>query len=112
MKKIAAVYFLLLGAYCFGQPKYEYWDVDKKQVKSEDNYKKGIAQGKSASWYQNGKLARLGWYKMGKQDSVWKFFYEDGNPKAIENYVFGRKQGHNQYYYKNGKLSAETVFKD
>ena len=113
MIKRAALFITcyLLFIACIAQPKYEYWDADKKQVKSEDNYKRGIAHGKTVSYFKDGKIARWGWYKYGKQDSIWKFYYENGNPKAIEHYNFGVKQGHNLYYYNNGKQAQETVFK-
>ena len=57
MHKLREIIILLLFSSCltaFSQPKYEYWDEDKKQLKSEEHFLKGVPHGKTASFYQSG----------------------------------------------------------
>ena len=102
--------FLFTSVIALAQPKIEYWDIEKTKIKSEEYFVRGVPHGRTAAYYQNGKPAKIGWYKNGKQDSVWTFFYDDGAIKAIEQFNRGLKQGKNSYFYKGGKLAQETVF--
>ena len=94
----------------FAQPKYEYYDEDKKHIKSEEHFIKGISHGKITTYFKNGKVSKIGWNKYGKRDSVWKYFYEEGKLKAEESFTKGIKNGRNLYYYKSGKPAQLTLF--
>ena len=46
----------------------------------------------------------------GLKDSVYKSFYENGNPKEIFVYKKGLRHGPAAYYYENGRLKSEGTF--
>ena len=101
---------IFLSTYCFflstqAQVKKEFYDTQQIKLKTETDYYKGMPNGLHKEYYQSGKLMRQGYYKFGKEDSVWTIYYENGLQKATENYVASKKWGTNKYYYKTGKLS-------
>src|SRR5687767_7146482 len=107
------IYCSLVVLSSFGaqaQARKEYHDAKQTQLKSETNYFKGFPYGEHKEYYKNGKLSCVGFYYAGKQshflgkeDSVWTYYYEDGTKKAVEHYDKGLKNGTNLYYYKSGK---------
>jgi len=42
------------------------------------NYKKGAKHGKTSSYYQNGNLRYVGFYKNDEKSDIWLFYSEDG----------------------------------
>ncbi len=102
--------FIAFQVLVIAQPKFEYYDEDQKQIKSEEHFLKGNPHGKTITYFKNGKVSKLGWNKYGKQDSVWKYYYENGTLKAEEHFSRGMKTGRNTYFYKTGKPAQQTVF--
>jgi antitoxin component YwqK of YwqJK toxin-antitoxin module len=88
----------------------QYWDEGKKQKKSDESYLNGRLHGKCSYWFENGKIARTGWYYDGKVDSSWAYFYDDGQKKAEEYYYQGMKYGPAKYWYKNGQQAMICRF--
>ena len=89
---------LLLPAALFSQVKKEYYDAQQTQLKSETDYFKGMPYGAHFEYYQSGKLSCKGHYYsgrsnvfIGKEDSVWTYFFEDGTVKVIEYFYKGKK---------------------
>src|ERR1700754_1438215 len=100
--------FILLSC-CFtftnAQVKKEYYDDKETQLKSETDYYKGMPYGVYFEYYKSGNVLCKGHYYsgrlshfLGKEDSTWTFFYEDGTKKAVERYDKGKKNGRNVYY--------------
>lgn len=46
----------------------------------------------------------------GKEDSIWKYFFNNGKLKETHSYKNG-KNGSNTFYFSNGNLEQITVFK-
>ena len=90
--------------------KIEYWDEQKKHKKSEEFLVDGKLEGKAYYYSQEGKLDHSGAYKNGKQDSIWTFYFAEGNKKGEERYFEGKKSGPASYWYKNGKLYLTCKF--
>ncbi len=101
----------------FSQLKKEYYDIEQTKLKSETDYNKGVPYGAHFEYYKSGKLSCIGHYYsgrlnyyLGKEDSVWTYFFEDGAVKAREYFSKGKKEGTNVYYFKSGKRSQITKF--
>lgn len=106
------LYFLILfvPAITFSQLKKEYYDAEQTQLKSETDFYKGMPHGPYFEYYKNGKFLRKGFYHYGKEDSVWTFYFDDGNLKAVERFFRGKKYGTNRYYFKSGKIAQINKF--
>lgn len=57
---------------------------------SESNYKNGLLNGKSASYYPNGSTRYVGEYYDDKQTGIWYFYNEDGAFEKEVNYENGK----------------------
>src|SRR5688572_29517429 len=100
MRFLLSFTIVFISLQAFGQPKKEYYDANQSQLKSETEYYKGMPHGPFTEFYQSGKVSRRGFYKFGKEDSVWTYLYPNGKKKAIENFVSGKKWGTNHYFFK------------
>ena len=112
--------FLFISSFTISsQLKKEYYDAKESQLKSETDYYKGVPYGAYTEYYPSGNVLSKGYYYsgklshfLGKEDSVWTFYYENGIKKAVEHYDNGKKNGTNVYYFKSGKISQLTKFVD
>ena len=84
------------------EKKTEYFDEAKKFKKSDESWLNGKLHGKCIYYFKSGKVQRTGYYKEGKEDSLWLFYYETGQLKAQENFFLGKKNGTAKYWYPNG----------
>ena len=48
------------------------------KVQSENKYKKGVLNGKTAAYYPNGNVQYMGLYINNEKDDSWFFYLEDG----------------------------------
>ena len=80
-----------------------YYDDAQKQKKSDEIWLDGKLHGKCIYYYQSGKIQRSGFYKLGKEDSLWLFYYDNGKLKAQENFYNGKKSGPAKYWYPGGE---------
>lgn len=48
------------------------------QIESSEHYKKGLLDGKSIFYFENGKVYKKGKNKKGELKGTWKFYNEDG----------------------------------
>jgi len=90
--------------------KTEYWDEQKKKKKSEEYTVNGKLHGKCVYYFEDGKIDHNGAYKNGKQDSLWTYYYKDGQKKAEERYYEGKRSGKAKYWYKNGNVYVTGKF--
>ena len=73
---------------------------------------KGTAQKMYKDLYPNGKIRSIGKFNVvGKEDSIWKFYYEDGTLQEESTYRNGYFNGKVFRYHTNGKLQVEGYFK-
>lgn len=102
---------------------------------SEGTMDYGIEQGSWNFWWENGNPQQSGFFKNGKQDSLWQFFNEDGilyrkgsfreslqqgewadyypngQISGIGNFEMGRQSGLWKFYYEDGTLSQQGSYK-
>lgn len=76
--------------------------IRRRRRKSVEYTVNGKLEGVCYYYFKEESLDRTGRYKDGKQDSIWTFYFNDGNKKATESYFQGRKSGKANYWYKNG----------
>lgn len=67
--------------------------------------------GNLKSFYKDGKIATIGYFKNDERDKTWKFYDEEtGLLSSIENYKNGMLEGRQFYYYPNGKLKLRSFY--
>ena len=59
---------------------------DNNQKELEGFYKNGKKDGQFTYWFKNGKKLKEGIYKDGKQDGKWTYYNEDGSIKEVKEY--------------------------
>ena len=82
-----------------------------RQLKREQNYKKGKKDGLGKRWYENGQLKEELNYKDGKMDGLVKRWYENGQLSSESNWKKGESDGLSKGWYKNGQLHWEQNHK-
>jgi len=91
--------------------KWTYWN--KKGVLVEiRNYQKGTLNGEVISYYFNGNIKNLGYFKMGVQDSISKVWYLNRQVKTEGAYKMGRKVDVWNTYYITGYHEKEETYED
>jgi len=88
-----------------GNPSCSFFKINKKET------------GEYATFYENGKLEVVGKYKITKdsnsvKDSIWTYYFKEGNLRASISYNEGRKTGQSRYYDKTGKLRRVEIIED
>ncbi|MCX7954575.1 MAG: carboxypeptidase-like regulatory domain-containing protein [Bacteroidales bacterium] len=89
--------------------------VDHKQLVIKDSlaYLQGDEQpytGQCFGYFENGQKGLKGYYKNGKKDGYWEYWYSNGNKKIEGYYVNGKKQGTWIYYYSNGNIRIKANY--
>ncbi|MBA3647601.1 MAG: toxin-antitoxin system YwqK family antitoxin [Chitinophagales bacterium] len=77
----------------------------------EENYINGVLNG----WrrvYKNSVIAEEGGWKMGKRDSINRWYYEDGKESVEYNYTNGMIEGASKSFFESGQLKAEGTFRN
>ncbi len=69
-----------------------------------------INEGAFEEYYQNGSLAKKGFFLNGKKNGHWKEYYENGNLASEGYYLIGAQNGHWKNYYENGNLAADGYY--
>jgi len=83
---------------------WKYYQSDGKTLLSEENYKNGVLEGKSKTYYKNGKITEILFYKNAKLHGNTKRFAKNGILLDELNYVDGKLDGLAKYYDIHGKL--------
>ena len=74
--------------------------------------KKGVLNGNSISYYEEGNIQSIFPYKNNLIEGLVIRYYENGNIKEEVNYKNDKMNGEAKSYDKNGKLNGRTIFKD
>jgi antitoxin component YwqK of YwqJK toxin-antitoxin module len=85
---------------------------EKGEIKSEENYKDGMLDGKKTAWYQNGEIKSEENYKDGKKEGKYSTWYENSQINIETTYEDDKKNGKYTEWYKNGQIKAEKSYKD
>jgi antitoxin component YwqK of YwqJK toxin-antitoxin module len=81
-------------------------------VKARMEFEAGGDRSLTHLFYNNGKLAAVGWYTKQLKDSVWTYYSElDGSVRVREPYLEGKLDGVVRSYYPDGKISEEVSWK-
>jgi antitoxin component YwqK of YwqJK toxin-antitoxin module len=83
---------------------WKYYQEEGKKLLSEENYKNGVLEGESVTYYKTGKIAESLFYKNGKLDGNIKRYAENGILLNDLNYKEGKLNGLAKYYNIDGKL--------
>jgi hypothetical protein len=81
------------------------------KVKNEINYKDGLKDGESRSYYPNGALWKKTNYHQGNLHGLAQIFYEDGTLKREANYKDDQRDGAYTEFFKSGNPKFEASFK-
>jgi len=84
--------------------KWLYYHSNGKSILSEENYKNGVLNGISKTYYLNGKITEFSHYKNGKLDGNLKRYADNGILLDNLNYKNGKLYGAAKYYNIKGKL--------
>ena len=74
--------------------------------------KKGVLNGNSISYYEEGNIQSIFPYKNNLVEGLVIRYYENGNIKEEVNYKNDKMNGEAKSYDENGKLNGRTIFKD
>lgn len=80
------------------------------KVMAEGSYLHYMLEGVYKTFYFDGSLKSVAYYKKDKPDSTYTEYFYDGVKKTEGQYKNGVKEGVWKYYYTNGKLSEEEPF--
>lgn len=62
-------------------------------------------------FFENGNLEKIGYYNdNGKEEGIWKEYYDNGKLKLEENYSNGNYDGYVTEYYNNGQLNSKLLY--
>ena len=88
-------------------------DFPNKLLKTYYMYnKKGVLNGDSIKYYEEGNLQSIVPYKNNLVEGLIIRYYENGNIKEEVNYKNDKMNGEAKSYDENGKLNGRTIFKD
>ena len=89
------------------------FDMDKETgVKIlEYSMTEGLKNGESTKWNKYGDLINTGFFKSGKQNGEWIFYYENGQKKDIKTYINDIENGLATEWLQNGNKRAEGNYK-
>lgn len=80
---------------------------DNKLIIARENYIKGLKNGRSVSYYPDGKtLNEIEWVN-GKLNGMWCEYYPSGGKKSETIYQDGKRQGPYRYYSESGLLQID-----
>ncbi|MCF6171768.1 MAG: hypothetical protein L3J66_12385 [Bacteroidales bacterium] len=89
-----------------------YSDIDSNLI-AEENYRKGILQGKSVNYYpETGKPAEIFEFKNGKKDGPYLKFFPDGSKMTEGIYTNDQLNGPFTLYYPDGTIQLKGQYKD
>ena len=82
------------------------------QLEEERNYYKDMLHGKVTLYHPNKKIRQEGYFILGKQDSIYREFYENGKLSVEGNYKQNTPTGLWTYYYLDGREKSVEEVKD
>ncbi len=89
-----------------------YYNWDNVKI-LEENYNLGILEGKSFTWYDNGKIHTEAEYRDSKLIGTLKIWYPNGQINSItKRDSEGLENGESLIWYENGKLKQSGYFKN
>lgn len=74
------------------------------------NTRGNIPQGESISWYENGQVNSIHYYKDGMQDSIYQVFTKDGSTIIKGQYKMGVKIGKWEYFLSDGTPQGIEIY--
>ena len=91
---------------------WKYYQDKGKKLLSEENYKNGVLNGESVTYYKNGKIAERLFYKNGKLDGSTERHAANGILLNNLSYKDGKLNGLAKYYDIKGKLIYTGNYED
>ena len=89
-----------------------YYNRDNVKI-LEENYNMGTLEGKSFSWYDNGKIHTEAEYRDSNLIGILEIWYPNGQINSItKRDSEGLENGESLIWYENGKLKQTGFFKD
>ncbi|MBO7276470.1 MAG: hypothetical protein J6U84_00755 [Bacteroidales bacterium] len=74
------------------------------------NTRGNIQQGESISWYENGQINSIHYYKDGMQDSIYQVYTKDGSALIKGQYKMGVKIGKWEYFLSDGTPQGIEIY--
>ena len=100
-----------LGETTLKHGKWEYYDKDENVIEVR-NYFKGQLNGKVSLNFPNGKPRSEGYFRMDKQDSIYREWFETGNLAVEANYLKDKLVGFKKTFYPDGRAQAVEEYID
>lgn len=88
-----------------------YSDNDTNPV-SRENYRNGLLNGVSITYYPNGIISETIEYSEGIKNGKWEQFFTDGSPKVKGAFKNGENDGHFLLLFPNGKTMINGNYAD
>ena len=115
--KVEEVTFYPDGSLAAIKIKYDKFEKEYKFFPSfklmEERMTKGnLLNGESLSFFENGNVNSVNYFKDGMQDSIYVLYYENGSILVKGNYKMDEKIGKWEYFKEDGAADGEEVFSD
>jgi Uncharacterized protein conserved in bacteria len=91
---------------------WNYYSYYTKTLKSRENYVNGKKQGKSFSYFTDGKIAEERDWKNGLSNGLWQQYYPNGVTKFSSFYTDGKRNGAFVLNYPDGQVEWKGIYKD
>lgn len=82
------------------------------QIKEVLNYRNGILNGESISYYKCGSVKRKGYYKNGRLSGRWESWSEKGKPIYEVNYKNDTLDGEATVWHSSGVVKEKGIYAD
>jgi antitoxin component YwqK of YwqJK toxin-antitoxin module len=79
-------------------------------IQSFFEYKNGILNGETRSWYKKDVLQIEGFVENGKQAGTWKLYFESGKLKKQSTYRNGKENGDEIFWFENGNFQKKGSY--
>ena len=78
---------------------------------SEESYISGVKNGASKTFYPDGNITEVIYFRDGKKEGEWIQYFDDGQVKFRGAYVNDEKEGPFTVYYPGGKINISGAYK-
>ncbi len=89
-----------------------YFSFYDKSVTARENYIKGIRNGISVMFYDNGDISEKIEWKNNMKSGIWEQYFKGNIPKLKATFAYNKLEGEFLVYYTNGKPYLTGLYKD
>lgn len=90
----------------------EYKFFPSFKLMEQRSYKGNILNGQASSYYENGNINSMNFFKDGMQDSIFVLYFENGSTQVKGLYKMDNKIGKWEFFKEDGSVDGEEVYSE